>query len=141
MARMRNLRQSIPLLLLPLALLAGGCSLFHRGAAPAAAPVRIVQLKSTVVNLADAGGASYLRIGVALALTSPVPAGTSDADTTLKSVASDTVVSLASARTSSQLLAPNGKTDLKHAILAALQHRLPQAQVSNVYFDDFLVQQ
>lgn len=119
----------------------GGCGyLGHRAASAAPPPpLRIVKLDSTVLNLADQGGNSYLRLGVSFGLRSPAPQDP-NGDSTLQSVASDVVVNLASAQTSEVLLTPSGKDDLKKAILAELQRRLPEAQVTNVYFDEFLVQ-
>ncbi|MGH9466240.1 MAG: flagellar basal body-associated FliL family protein [Terriglobales bacterium] len=124
------------LLLLPLVLFPG-CSVLHRGSKVEAAAVklRILPLSSSVYNLADATPA-YLRLGLSLALASP--AGTDD--TTLKSVASDTLVSLVTAQTSTVLLTHAGKEALKQAVLAAIQKRLPGAGVKALYFDQFLVQ-
>lgn len=116
-----------------------GCGyLPHKSAVAAAAPVRILHLDPTVVNLAD-GDTAYLKLGVSLALESPAPKDAA-ADGAVVSVARDTVVTLASAQTSEALLSPGGKTNLKQAIVNALRRRVPAAEVSDVYFDDFLVQ-
>lgn len=124
-----------PLFLVLLA--GGGCKwLPHAGKAAASVPPpRMLKLNSTVVNLADAGGSAYLRVGITLALSGP--AGD---DTQVQSVAADTVLTLAGADTSAQLLAAGGKQELKHALLSRLQQRLPQAGVQAIYYDDFLVQ-
>jgi flagellar basal body-associated protein FliL len=116
---------------------AGGCSLFHGKKASAAslAPVRILKLDSTVLNLADASPA-YLRIGVSLGVTSTDAAE----DAKVETVARDTIVNLASAQTAATLLTPAGKAALKAAMLAALRKRLPATGVEKVYFDEFLVQ-
>lgn len=134
-------RPAAPLLLAALlAVTLAGCSMFaHKAAAPPPPPLRIVKLDSTVLNLADPGGNSYLRIGVSFGLHSAAPQDPAG-DTPIESVASDVVVNLASAQTSDVLLTTSGKDDLKRAILAELQHRLPQADFTNVYFDEFLVQ-
>lgn len=116
---------------------AAGCSLFHGKKASAAslAPTRIIKLDSTVLNLADSTPA-YLRIGVSLGVTST----DQGKDAEVQSIARDTIVALASARTAAVLLTPAGKVSLKQAILAALKQRLPQTGVQQVYFDEFLVQ-
>lgn len=128
-------------LLLPLLLLAalGGCQYLpgHKPAVKAAAPVRIVKLDSTVLNLADTTGPAYLRLGVSLALTSPTA---KDSDVETQSIARDTIVTLASKETSDVLLSASGKDDLKRALLAELRRRLPEAQIEDLYFDEFLVQ-
>jgi len=116
-----------------------GCGLIKGHAAAAAEPSRILRLDSTVVNLADSDSTAYLRVGVSLALASPTPSDAAG-DSATQSVARDTVVQLASAQTSDALLGADGKAKLKHAILEELRQRLPKAEVTDVYFDDFLVQ-
>jgi len=127
--------------LLPLLLLAalGGCQYLpgHKPAVKAAAPVRIVTLDSTVLNLADTSSPAYLRLGVSLSMTSLPP---KDSDVETKTVARDTIVTLASKETSDVLLSASGKDDLKRALLAELRRRLPDAQIEDLYFDEFLVQ-
>jgi len=125
-----------PLLLALLA--SAGCGwLPHTGKAVAAVPPpRVLHLSSNVVNLADPGGAAYLRLGLSLALSGPA-----SGDPQVQSVAADTVLLQAGAETSADLLAPGGKQALKHLILKQLQQRLPSAGISDVYFDDFLIQQ
>jgi flagellar basal body-associated protein FliL len=114
-----------------------GCSLFHgkKANAAALAPIRIIKLDSTVLNLTGTPPA-YLRIGVSLGVTSTDQ--TQDAAT--ESVARDTVVSLASAQSAATLLSPVGKLGLKNGILAELQKRLPKVGVRKIYFNEFLVQ-
>lgn len=124
---------------LALLLLLAGCGYLPHKFAPPPVPSRILRLDSTVLNLADPGGGSYLRLGVSFELRSPAPKDSSG-DAALLSVASDAVLSLATAQTSDVLLTPSGKEDLKRAILAELQRRLPSADFTHVYFDEFLVQ-
>ena len=38
------------------------------------------------------------------------------------------------------LLTAEGKTDLKHKLLAALDQRVPEIEAQDVYFTEFLVQ-
>ncbi|HUX65955.1 MAG TPA: flagellar basal body-associated FliL family protein [Terriglobales bacterium] len=126
------------LALLLLAALAG-CQYLpgHKAAVKAAAPVRIVKLDSTVLNLADTSGPAYLRLGVSLGIASLPP---KDSDLKTKTIARDTIVTLASKETSDVLLSASGKEDLKRALLAELRRRLPDAQIEKLYFDEFLVQ-
>ncbi len=131
---------SIAALTVLLAALGCGCSYLpgHAGSAKAATlvPVRFIKLQSTVLNLADLSGGAYLRIGVSLALRSKV----NDTDDATQTIARDLVVTIASAKSSDQLMTPAGKAEFKRELLAALQKRLPQAQLTNIYFDEFLVQ-
>ena len=120
---------------------AGGCSYLHRGTAAAAAPgpLRLLKLDNSVLNLADQG--AYLRLGVSVGLhATAVEDAPEGGDDGVETVTRDTIVTLAGAQTSAALLAPDGKDTLKRAIVTELQKRLPLAQISTVYFDDFLVQ-
>lgn len=131
---------SIIILALLAATLGGGCAYLpgHGGSAKAATlqPARFIKLNSTVLNLADPSGGSYLRLGVSLALHSKV----SDTDDATQTVARDLMVTIASSKTSDQLLTPTGKAELKQELLKALQKRLPNADITDIYFDEFLVQ-
>ncbi|MGH9474940.1 MAG: flagellar basal body-associated FliL family protein [Terriglobales bacterium] len=123
-------------LLLPLLT---GCSLLHHGgkkveAAPLA-PLRLIKLDSTVYNLADATPA-YLRLAITVGVNNP----DEKADSTIESVARDTLVTLVTSQTADVLLTEAGKATLKQAVLAAIQKRLPNAGIRHVYFDEFLIQ-
>jgi flagellar basal body-associated protein FliL len=52
----------------------------------------------------------------------------------------DTVLSVLSAARAEQLVQADGKRQLKSELLQALQERLPQLGVEDVYFTEFLVQ-
>ena len=132
-------------LLLSLLLGAGaaGCKYlpFGRSAKAAAveapaAPIRVLKLDSTTLNLADPNP-TYLRLGVSLGVTS---AATEGSDARLESLARDAIVSQASAATAADLLTPEGKEKLKQELLKSLQKSDPQADVQAIYFDEFLIQ-
>lgn len=131
----------LPLLLAAVLTGAGACSLLSRGASAsdAAAPTRIVKLDNTIVNLADTDSSAYVRLAVALSLASPEPKDPA-AEQAMQSIARDTILNVTGAQTSEQLLAADGKQELKQAILKGLQKRLPEAHITAVYFVDFLVQ-
>jgi flagellar basal body-associated protein FliL len=128
--------------LLGLLSLLSGCSYFHKTAnAAAPKPTRLLQLSSTVYNLADPNPA-YLKMGITLALTVPERSGPPDTsqDAKIETVARDTLVNLVTAETSEVLLTASGKDDLKKAALSAMRKRLPDADIQDLYFDEFLVQ-
>lgn len=133
-------------LALSLALLApaGGCAMLHAhaaGSAQAAAskPVKaVLTLKPFLVNLADPGGTSFLRTTLALGLTAPLPP--SEGTTPPEAKARDAIISVLTASTSAQLLAPEGKTALKARLLQAVHHAAPKLPVKAIYFTDFLIQ-
>ena len=94
-------------------------------------------LETFVVNLSAPGDRAYLRVGITLALSKPVPKNREEIPTAL---VRDTVLSVLSTARAEQLLQSEGKRQLKNDILRALQDRLPQMGVQDVYFTEFLVQ-
>lgn len=116
-------------------------------AAAKAAPQVIVDLPLDpfVVNLADAGGHSYARIGLSLHIGVPVEAkkGASEGDAAqaeLRDMVRDRIITVLNQQQSSDLLASNGKDRLKQQIKAAVAEKAPQDRVLDIYFTQFLVQ-
>ena len=52
----------------------------------------------------------------------------------------DAILTVLSTWTSEALLTTEGKTKLKKGLVRALQKRVPELNVQEVYFNDFLVQ-
>ena len=132
---------------LVLAVAASGWALLGRHrplrAAPPATPPVVLQLDSFIVNLADADQMTYLRLAVALAVKPSGGGKEHDEASGLKPLVPeirDTILSVVTQWRSDQLLAPGGKEHLKQSLLAALHQRLPQLDLQDVYFTDFLVQ-
>lgn len=121
---------------------AGGCSYFHHASKAEAAGKRPVTasltLKPFLVNLADPGGMSFLRVQIALGLTAPEPTGAAAGPAI--AAARDGIISTLTTRTSAQLLAPDGKAKLKQRLLAMLRRKAPMLRVGRIYFTDFLIQ-
>jgi flagellar FliL protein len=121
------------------------------GAAPKAipaAPTVELPLDPFVVNLADAGGHSYARIGLTLQLVSPPAASATSekkgaaADLSgPRDMVRDTIITVLNQEQSADLLAPGGKQQLKQAIRAAVVARDAQVKIVDIYFTEFLVQQ
>ncbi len=135
--------------------LPGAAASFSRKSSPAEAkdskpPVKVdLPLDPFVVNLADAGGHSYARIGLTLHLTAPGPGkegaasekqGSGTAAGDLGDMARDQIIGVLNRQQSSDLLAPDGKEQLKRAIEAAIAAKNPQVRVIEIYFTEFLVQ-
>ena len=111
---------------------------------------RTIMMEPLLVNLADAGGSSYLRVALTLQVKdeagkkAPAPKeekgkdqkGAEDAIAPVR----DTLLMVLGQQTSDELLAGDGKEHLKRAIKAALTEHNPDVKVTNVYFTDFLVQ-
>ncbi|HUZ04481.1 MAG TPA: flagellar basal body-associated FliL family protein [Acidobacteriaceae bacterium] len=115
-----------------------------------AAPVATVELplEPFVVNLADAGGHSYARIGLTLRLAAPAGAKDKDASSKdgadgtgdLRDIARDTIISVLNQQQSADLLMVGGKDHLKQLLRQSMTARDPRLQVVDIYFTEFLVQ-
>jgi len=111
----------------------------HRASAAESASVQpTLALETFVVNLSGSGERGYLRVGVSLGLSRPVTSGNQDEVPT--ALVRDTVLSVLSSAPPEQLLQPEGKRQLKAELLRALQERVPQLGIQDVYFTEFLVQ-
>ena len=109
------------------------------------ATTHMMALDPLLVNLADAGGSSYLRIALALRVmdaTDKKSAAPKDEKGMNDAVASvrDTLLAVLGRQTSDDLLATDGKERLKTALKAALVQHNPNLKVTDVFFTDFLVQ-
>lgn len=113
-----------------------------RGAEPEAPNGQSGQVKSTlhlesfVLNLADPGQRSYLRVGVDLRLKRQLAKGE---DPPLGPVR-DTILSVLGQSQADDLVTAPGKAKLKEQLLRALRDRVPGLGVEEVYFTEFLIQ-
>jgi len=95
-------------------------------------------LETFVVNLPGSGQRAYLRAGITLGLAHPLPRNQPEAVPT--ALVRDTILSVLATAQPDDLLKAEGKRQLKDELLKALQERVPQLAVQNVYFTEFLVQ-
>ena len=107
-------------------------------------------LEPLLVNLADAGGSSYLRVALTLRVAdvadkkgakasdekSKNDKGAEDAVAAVR----DTVLTVLGRQTADGLLATDGKEHLKTELKAALAEHNADLKVKDVFFTDFLVQ-
>ena len=102
----------------------------------------VMHLEPFVVNLADSEENRFLRIGVDLGLGNPPPAkeGKGGEGEVPTARIRDCILAVLSTWHSDALLAPEGKQKLKEEIVHALQDRVPELGVKEIYFTDFLVQ-
>jgi flagellar FliL protein len=109
-----------------------------------------VVLEPLLVNLADAGGSSYLRIALTLRvgdIADKKDAKAKDekskddkgSDETVAAVR-DTVLTVLGQQTADGLLAADGKAHLKAELKKALAEHNVDLKVMDVFFTDFLVQ-
>ena len=103
-------------------------------------------LEPLLVNLADAGGESYLRVALTLRIADVAEkkgakakdekAGSDDAVAAVR----DTVLTVLGRQTADGLLAADGKEHLKAALNEALVEHNKDLKVTDIFFTDFLVQ-
>jgi flagellar basal body-associated protein FliL len=127
---------------LALALGAGGLFLWlrpeHSTSASETSNIQsTLALETFVVNLSGSGQRGYLRAGIALGLSHPATRNQDEVPTAL---VRDTVLAVLSSVPPEKLLQSEGKRQLKEELLRALQERVPQLGVQDVYFTEFLVQ-
>jgi flagellar basal body-associated protein FliL len=96
-------------------------------------------LETFVVNLNGSGQRAYLRVGITLGLAHPLPTR-NQAEAVPIALVRDTILSVLATAQPEELLQIEGKRQLKEELLKALQERVPQMAVENVYFTEFLVQ-
>jgi flagellar FliL protein len=118
-------------------------------AAPPAAPTHVMVLDPLLVNLADAGGSSYLKIAMTLRIADagdgkdtkvkeekPQERGAND----LTAPVRDTLLTVLGRQTAEGLLAGDGKEKLKDELKRAFAEHNADLKVADVFFTDFLVQ-
>lgn len=91
------------------------------------------------MNLAGSSQRAYLRVGITLGLAHPL-ANRNQPDAVPIALVRDTILSVLATAQPEALLGLEGKRQLKEELLKALQERVPQMAVQNVYFTEFLVQ-
>jgi flagellar FliL protein len=108
-------------------------------------------LEPLLVNLADAGGSSYLRVALTLRVAdaadkkgSQTKDGKNKDDKNASDEAAaavrDTVLTVLGRQTADGLLDADGKEHLKSALKTALAEHNADLKVMDIYFTDFLVQ-
>lgn len=107
-------------------------------------------MEPLLVNLADSGGNSYLRIALTLRVADPAdkkgakpkgnkPRDGKDAGEDMTAVR-DTTLTVLGRQTAGELLAVDGKKQLKISLRSAIAEHNPGLKVTGVFFTDFLVQ-
>lgn len=122
----------------------------HRTELSPPAVTHAMVLDPLLVNLADAGGSSYLRIAMTLRVadaaegkdTKPKDEKPKEGKENSDAVASvrDTMLTVLGRQTADRLLAVNGKEELKAELKTALAEHNADLKVMDVFFTDFLVQ-
>ncbi len=113
---------------------------------------RMVALDPLLVNLADDGGKSYVRVAIALRVVDPPPVKGAKEKPEEKPekgkvvineddvLMRDAALTVLGRQTGEALLAADGKERVKQQLHTALQASVPKLKVVDVLFTDFLVQ-
>lgn len=143
-------KSKAPFLVMVFAVLVGGAGgawffLHHSKTAEAApeanAPEFVVHLETFTVNLADPEEGHFLRVTIDLGLAhAPKGAAERGYGDFPMARARDAILSVLTVGKADVLLTPEGKARLKHDLIQALQETVPEADVRNVYFTEFIVQ-
>lgn len=106
------------------------------------APKFLVQLEGFTVNLADPEEGHFLRATIVLGIDQ-LPVG-ADPEKPAKSIPvpriRDSILSVLTVCKADELLTLQGKANLKKNILDALSKSVPELEVRDIYFTEFLVQ-
>ena len=116
---------------------------------PEEAKTKLVALDPLLVNLADSGGRSYLRVAMTLRVQEPPVAKGEKPKEPEKgkpvneneAAMRDAALEVLGRQTSTNLLAAGGKEGLKAELRGAMDKRVPEARVKDILFTEFLVQQ
>ncbi|SRR5712692_6538810 len=132
---------------LVLAMVGGGVAWFSlhsnkptEAAPEETAPKYTVHLESFTVNLADPQESHFLRISIDVGMGKSLKAtkeGESDFPTAR---VRDAILPVLASGKGDVLVTPQGKEELKKAILSALQQKVPEIDARDIYFTEFLVQ-
>lgn len=130
-------------LIFPIVILAGAglwLRVAHGSEAASAGDEKVrstVHLDTFVLNLADTDQRSYLRVGIDLGLNHETKHG--EEPVPVAEVRDTILGALGGAKVDDLLTAP-GKAKLKEDLLHALQQRMPEIGVEEIYFTEFLIQ-
>ena len=108
---------------------------------------KLVALEPLLVNLADSGGRSYLRVAITFREEASLPVDAQKATEKGKPVNEDeaalrdAALEVLGRQSSIALLSADGKQHLKTELREAVTRRVPEAKVKDVLFTEFLVQQ
>ncbi len=124
----------------------GGWFYMHQGKTAEAAPqqkqtdsLHTVHLEGFTVNLSDVEDNHFLRVTIDLGLGHAPKAKDGESEIPTARVR-DAILNVLTAGKADVLITQEGKAQLKKELLAALQQSVPELDVREVYFTEFLVQ-
>ena len=103
-------------------------------------PTIELALGEFVVNLADSGEIRYLKTNVVLEVEGMKAAGGEGGEGGADAKVRDAVIGVLSSKSFAEVSRPDGKDVLKKGIIKAVNERLEEGKVVEVYFSDFAMQ-
>jgi flagellar FliL protein len=100
----------------------------------------VIHLDNFIVNLNGPQESSFLRVGLDLGSGLEEKELREERGVPFKPRVRDVVLGVLATRSSDDLLTATGKSKLKQDLLQTLQERVPELQVREIYFTEFLVQ-
>jgi flagellar protein FliL len=100
----------------------------------------LVEFPGFLVNLADAGGQAYLRAALGLLVSDEGQAKLLAEKPVLKSLLRSAILEVLAQQTGTVLVTPEGKAELKRAIIEKINSLDQNVEVEDVLFSDFVVQ-
>ncbi|MBX5492252.1 MAG: flagellar basal body-associated FliL family protein [Chloroflexi bacterium] len=115
----------------------------------------LLPTRERIVNLADAHAMRYLKVSIVLELVDPagklaVPKSGEEYKKKQEELAKelrgpltlidDQITVILSAKTTTELMSPEGKQQLRDELRERLQRLLPEYRLVGVYFTDFIIQ-
>lgn len=107
---------------------------------PPPPPTGIVPLEPFVVNLADPSGTRFLRVTMSLVVADEAVAKELEEEKVVHARLRSAILELLAQKQSTELVTPEGKTALKHAIAESAAHAAHELKVEDVLFSEFIVQ-
>ena len=107
---------------------------------PAPPATGIVPLAPFVVNLADPSGTRFLRVTMSLVVADEAVAKEIEEEKVVHARLRSAILELLAQKQSTELVTPEGKTELKKAIAEGAAHAAHELKVEDVLFSEFIVQ-
>jgi flagellar FliL protein len=103
-------------------------------------PAIVVPVDTFVVNLADPGGRTFLRVTLSLIVSDAHAAAELGESEVAKMRVRSAILELLALQTGQRLVTPDGKAELKSAIAESLGSAIANLHIADVLFSEFVVQ-
>jgi flagellar FliL protein len=104
-------------------------------------PTTMVSLGELIVNLADTTEIRYIKTDIVLEVHGKMEAAEGEAgQSAANAPLRDAIITILSSKRFGEISRSGGKEALKGQIMVACNKRLKEAQVTNVYFNEFAMQ-